>query len=41
VLLTSVDAPNVGPERVHECGARAFVLKQRLTKVDLDQLWHC
>ena len=41
VLLTSVDAPNVAPERVHECGARAFVLKQRLTKVDLDQLWHC
>jgi hypothetical protein len=39
VLLTSTDDLGIRPERVRECGARGFVLKQRLPMVDLDQLW--
>jgi DNA-binding NarL/FixJ family response regulator len=40
VLLTSSDDSGMRPERVRECGARGFVLKQRLPRVDLDHLWH-
>jgi DNA-binding NarL/FixJ family response regulator len=39
VLLVSADDAGLPPERVRECGARGFVLKRRLVRANLRQLW--
>jgi DNA-binding NarL/FixJ family response regulator len=40
VILTSVeDIYEHVPERIESCGARAFVLKDRLPRVDLGRFW--
>jgi DNA-binding NarL/FixJ family response regulator len=38
VLLVSVDGANVSGERVRDCGARAFLLKDQLPAADLAAL---
>jgi DNA-binding NarL/FixJ family response regulator len=39
VLLVSVDGANVSGERVRDCGACAFLLKEQLPAADLAALW--
>lgn len=39
VLLVSADAVADCPARISECGARGFVLKDRLADADLGALW--
>jgi DNA-binding NarL/FixJ family response regulator len=39
VLLVSAHEPHACPARVRECGARGFLLKQRLVHADLGAFW--
>jgi DNA-binding NarL/FixJ family response regulator len=39
VILMSTDTAEATPERVRECGARAFVPKRGLASADLTALW--
>jgi len=39
VVLTSVENYEHSPERIESCGARGFVRKQHLARVDLARFW--